>query len=181
MASDRRYPPGDATELEACDHRLALLEDRRDIEDAKLRFVESFDKATNGSSEFAASDFPIADTFSWTGEQFGIYEEVNGLNRLVTQFRDAFDMSLQYLSLVNIVIEPGRLAASGTWLVWHPLAIRGEPWILAGRYHDGFIRYNTTWLVSSVRLELELLVPWRTGWAAERFSDSWKWPPNVNL
>jgi hypothetical protein len=84
------------------------------------------------------------------------------------------DFSLQFLTGSVSSVDVQRGHAVGDWVVWHPFALGGEPWIMAGRSHDEFEQRGDRWLLSATSLAVEVIAPWSTGWGQDRISPQWQ-------
>jgi hypothetical protein len=159
------------------EQRVALLEDIEDIRRLKGSFAMHFDDALNGGRPFPTA--PVLALFIedavWSSTPFGKYEGRDAIRGFFENFARRVSFCLQYMMNPVIDVVDDRLTATGRWHVWQPMTLDGEAYILAGHYHDEYVRQDGQWLFKNVGLDVLYLTPWLRGWARERIPAGWRW------
>jgi len=153
--------------------RICELEDIDAILQAKARFVERFDEIVNARSTFVSLDELTTEDVVWESGHFGVARGRHQFHELLERYRSRVKFSLQFLAGHDVQVQGGRESALGDWTVWQPLTLDRQPWIMAGRFHDSFVRCDEQWRINHVRLTEAVLAPWDTGWHEPLVSPEW--------
>lgn len=151
--------------------RVQLLEDAQSVEHVKFRQMRAFDAMVNDGASSAALEHELSPEFKWRSEEYGHYSGRDKFMDFVAIYMQRVSFSLHFLSGSTTHISSDRSRAEGRWVVWQPFTTGGTPWLLAGRFHDEFIRHGESWLLSVSQLKVEILSPWTTGWGERRISN----------
>lgn len=155
--------------------RLARLEARAAIRDAKTQSVFAVDQAVSAGGDSAAVRQYVTDGYRWSASAFGTFEGVEAYIDFVGAMSHRLTYSVHFLSGPAIELDLEAGTATGKWAVWQPLTREGESWILMGHTVDQFIRHEQRWLLDRTDLDVEVLAPWGTGWGAEPIAARWRW------
>jgi hypothetical protein len=155
------------------DDRISALEDAHAIETTMNLHVRNFDSVVNGRA--SGLDVSIYDErLQWQCETFRACDGVQDFARFVSEYADRVSFSLQLLTPLGLDIQTDRSGGTGTWGVWQPFTLDGEPWVLAGRYENRVVRKHS-WVLTTIELKVDILASWSDGWGEEKISPKWNW------
>lgn len=156
--------------------RVQMLEEVREIDALKNRHVHQLDKAVSGQAgalEGALNH--VSPELVWECTHFGRFSGRSQYERFLHQYLERVSLSFHLLTGSVCSLSTDMQAAEGRWAVWQPFTLDGEAWVLAGEFQDRFTKVGADWRISSSRLDVSVLVPWRSGWGSEAISGNWKW------
>ena len=155
--------------------RVQHLEDAATIEKVKLRQMMAFDAVINDNASVAPIEAELASDFVWRCEQLGSFSGIAEFTKFVERYAQRVSLSVNFLSGSTTQIAADRSRASGSWVVFQPFTLDGEPWLLAGRFRDTFSRQDERWQIATTELTVEILSPWAADWGRDPISKDWTW------
>jgi hypothetical protein len=104
------------------------------------------------------------------GEEYGVYQGKSEIRRFLEGATDIIPWAIHYMIAPIIDVADDRRTAHGSWYLWQLANMPDEAgghqavWI-AGVYHDDFRRDEGEWRLSKVVLRMQIMSPYRDGWA----------------
>jgi hypothetical protein len=155
------------------DTRVRILEDTAEIVETKTTLIRAFDAVVNTGGEISDIIALTTSDVVWQCERFGTYRGHGDVSTFIGHYASRVSLSLQFLSGHTVELGLSGDRATGRWTGWQPFTFESVPWVLAGRFEDSFVRQQDRWKISGINLHVEILAPWRDGWAPHRISPAW--------
>ncbi|TNE60857.1 MAG: nuclear transport factor 2 family protein [Alphaproteobacteria bacterium] len=109
----------------------------------------------------------LADLFlpdaTWDGDQFGVQKGQAAIRVFFEEAGRQVSFSTHYL--LNPEIDVQGDTATGTWLLWQQMVMRGtdQAFWLMGRYTDTYARTAGQWTFASLRMKILSFTPYEQG------------------
>lgn len=140
-------------------HDLKRRLDTQAIETLKYRYAYWCDQ------DYAPNE--LADLFlpdaTWDGDLFGVQVGRAAIRAFFQEAGRQVSFSTHYL--VNPEIELSGDAATGKWMLWQQMVLRGtgQAYWLMGRYTDTYVRFGGEWKIASLKLKILSFTPYEEG------------------
>jgi hypothetical protein len=149
--------------------RLDRLEASDAIRSLKMRYAKLCD-----------AGYPVdelgplfTDDAVWDGgEVFGRYDGRPAIEAFFATCTERVDFALHYTMSGHIVVDDGSRTASGTWYLWQPMTVDGQPVWLMATYDDRYVKVDGRWIYADLKLNVQALTPIKEGWAERRFIEA---------
>jgi hypothetical protein len=144
--------------------RVAALEAAAQIRSLKSDYAKACD---TGFPLDVMRELFTADAV-WTDitGTFGTHNGIDAICEFFTGAATQIPWALHYIVAPDIQVAPDLQTATGSWYLWQPCTIEGTPTLLGGTYADEYALVDGRWRISRIALDLQLLVPHESGWAA---------------
>ena len=147
--------------------RVAKLEAAEEIRRLKARYAKVCDTGYKpaGMEPLFTEDATWKDTSGRFGKHVGreaICDFFGGVS-------DQIAWALHYMVAPSIEVADDLENATGTWYLWQPCTIDGQPVWLTGTYFDRYRKEDGVWKMAQLELNLETISPFEEGWVKRPF------------
>ncbi len=116
----------------------------------------------------------IADLFVedgiWDGgEMFGVQRGKQAIHDFFDNVRGSISWALHYMIAPSIEVADDLQSATGSWYLWQPCTVDGNPIWLCGLYNDVYVNVDGAWKYKELHLDLQAATPFDKGWVEQRF------------
>ena len=156
---------------EALETRLARLEAVEAITQLKVDYAKACDE---GYDPDRFVSFFTEDAVWDGGEAFGVHTGKQAIHARIAEFGQHMAFALHYMVAPKIEVADDATTARGSWYLFEPCTIDGRAIWLTGTYEESYRREmqadsTPAWKFTYVRLDLETVSPFESGWLKERF------------
>lgn len=157
--------------LQELSHREQVLEDTREIEGLKIRFMEACDVPGERYNSQVIADMFTEDGILDEGPDIGVV--LHGRKEIKEFYDKARAEWIKFGAhyLMNPVVEVKRDSATGRWYFFEPFtyAPTSEAYWCAARWEDEFLKVEGRWLIKKANFFLWFMSPFDQGWEKKRF------------
>ena len=162
----------DLTRLAA---RLQRLEDAEAIRRLIVRYAQGADR---GNDVDVMLPLFTEDAVWDGGERFGVHAGKQAIREFLSQSGAFIGWTLHYMVSPDVVVAPDGQTATAFWYLWEAanmpdrMSGRAEAFWIGGTYDGALVRRpDGSWRFNRLALDLELLSPYKDGWAEKRLPD----------
>jgi hypothetical protein len=149
------------------EHRISVLEAVEEIKGLKAAYAKVCDTGYK-----SAGFFPMFTKDAiWVDEtgRFGRHDGRDAIGAFFDGVSGSIGWALHYMIAPKITVHDDLVNAEGTWYLWQPCTIDGNPVWLTGTYFDRYRKDEGVWKFSEVHLSVQTISPFEEGWVKRPF------------
>jgi hypothetical protein len=149
------------------EHRVSILEAIEEIKGLKAVYAGVCDTGYKPEGMFPL----FVENALWvdaTG-RFGRHEGRKAICDFFAGVSGSIGWALHYMIAPKITVHDDLVSAEGTWYLWQPCTINGNPVWLTGTYFDRYAKEDGVWKFSEVQLSVQTMSPFDEGWVKRPF------------
>jgi hypothetical protein len=147
---------------------VAKLEAAEEIRRLKVRYAKACDNdyAPEGIRPLFTEDGIWSDT---RGRFTGTHVGLDAICEFFANAAEKISWAGHYMIGPDIEVDDDLVNATGTWYLWQPCTIDGEPAWISGTYDDVYRCEDGVWKMAKLELTLDFVSPYEAGWIKQPF------------